>query len=235
MDKIRFRASQVGKLMTNPRSKKDREAGVLSQTAKSMIEERFLEVQYGAREPIVTDEMLKGHIVESDSVRLLNEALPVSEYRQLYRGKRKHNDYFSGTCDILLSNAVEDIKSSWSLKTFFNVRENNIPDIYYAQGQVYMDLFERDTFRLCYALISTPDELLNGAERRLLYKFNGEESNDYQQAVQQLWSIHKVDHIPAQDRVKVFHFKRDEEYLTELKSRVEKAREYYDTLSLNMT
>lgn len=231
---IRFRASQVGALMTNPRTKKAREAGELSQTAKSMIEERFLELRYGARKPVVTDEMLKGHICESDSVRLLDEVLPIDEYRKLYNGPRGKNKYFAGTCDILLSDAVEDIKSSYNLYTFFKVRESNIPDTYYAQGQVYMDLFERNTFRLCYVLTSTPPELLSSEERKLLWKYNGEESADYQEALEQLWSIHNVDHIPAHDRVKVFEFQRDEAYLQELKNRVVKAREYYSTLSLNM-
>jgi len=276
--KVRFRASQVGKLMVGGTefseadqaylqelydrrdgkhlSKSGKPLGLtktqqqedhiskyeakkaqgfqLGATAKAVVEQRFLEVQYGARQPVVTDEMLKGHMVESDSVRLLDQVLPVNEYRKLYTGKRRHNDFFDGICDIELSDVIEDMKSSWSLVTFFKTRQSTIPEDYYGQGQVYMDLFGKDKFRLCYVLVSTPDELLYKAERRLEYKFNSDESKDYQEAVEQLWSIHKVNHIPAQDRVKVFEFERNEEYLTELKKRVEYAREYYSTLRLNM-
>lgn len=232
---VRFRASSAGKLMTNPRSKKAREAGELSQTAKSMIEMAYLQNQYGASEPIVTKEMLKGHMVEPDSVKLLDKVLPSAEYRKLYRGPRKKNAFFSGSCDIELSDTIEDIKSSWSLITFFKTRRNTIPETYYGQGQVYMDLYKKDKFRLCYTLVSTPEELLIREESRLRHMYNGEESKDYQEAIEQLWSIHKVDHIASEDRLKVFHFERDDEYLKELKYRVKHARDYYKTIKLNDT
>jgi hypothetical protein len=234
-ENVLFRASQVGALMVNPRTKKAREAGELSATAKTMIEETFLQLEYGARKPVVTREMIKGHLNESEAIRVLDKVMPIDAYRKLYTGQRKFNDYFIGSCDIPLPDAVEDIKNSYDLTTFFKVRESTIPATYYAQGQVYMDLWGVDTFRLCYVLTSTPEELIQEEEKSFFFKYGSDESEDYLQACEQIRSIHEVDHIPAEHRVKVFTFPRDEEYLTELKSRVEKAREYYATLKLNMT
>ena len=42
-----FTSSQIANLMTEPRSKKDKEAGLLSQTAISYIESKAVEVIYG--------------------------------------------------------------------------------------------------------------------------------------------------------------------------------------------
>jgi hypothetical protein len=214
---------------------KDAGGFILGKTAKTMIEDLFVGLNYQAIEPVVTPQMLKGHAVESDSVKLHDQVFPEKgQYRALYRDGRKFNEWFIGKPDLLLPKIVEDYKSSWNLLTFFRIREEGLNPLYFGQGQVYMDIFKKEVFRLVYCLVSTPAWILEGEEKRLFAKFGYEDTEDYQEAVAQLHSVHIVDHIPAEHRVKVFEFERDDEYLRELKYRVKYAREYYDTLSLNM-
>lgn len=204
----------------------------LSATAKSFVEQVWLEKMYGYYEPIYTHEILKGHLCEQDSMALVSEVYPTDEFRRKCRGEYE-NRYFTGHPDILLekSGVVEDIKSSWSLKTFFETRD--FPELYYAQGQVYMDLTGADHFRLFYCLIDTPQELLWREEKRLYWLFGGD-SEDYIRASEQLYKNHDYSKIPPKQRVKVFEFGRDKDYMKELKTRVKYAREYFDSLSLEM-
>lgn len=262
-NKIRFRASGVGALMVGgidavelakrdelakngnankltPIMAKDlkrlQEAGIefeLGATAKSFVKSEWLRIKYNYDEPVVTNEMLKGHICEQDSIKLISEVHPVKAFRR--KNTRQFiNDYFKGCPDIVLKqlDTIEDVKSSWSLKTFFEV--DSYPEMYYAQGQVYMDLTGAKKFKLYYCLNNTPIELLTGEDKKYYYRFGGADNNPhYLEAVEKLYRNHNYDHIPAQDRVKVFEFEYDPEYITELKRRVEYARVYFDSLRLN--
>lgn len=206
----------------------------LSETAKRFVEQSWLLDVYGYRKIIATREMMKGHLCEQDSIGLVSELWESEEFR-IKNTRRLYGQYFQGTPDVILKNEgiIEDVKTSWDLRTFFEVREE--PELYYCQGQCYMHLFEVDSFRLHYCLVDTPDELLMKEAKSLFFKYGKDEDNPhYQEAVEQLYTNHKVSHIPAHLRIKTFEFKYDEEYVTDLIERVGYAREYYSTLTLNM-
>lgn len=235
MKQIKFRASSAGHLMANPRAKKAREAGELSQTAKTYIQNVWLRENYGYDEPVVTNQMLKGHLCEQDSMGLVSKLYPSPEFRK--KNKRNYiNDWFTGTPDVILAldNTVEDLKTCWDLRTYFEKME--VPKLYYTQGQVYMDLTGARKFRLHYCLINTPEELILEEEKRFWFRFGCDDENKhYQQISRQLRRNHHFDHIPIEQRVKTFTFDYDEAFMAELKKRIEKARSYYATLSLTMT
>jgi hypothetical protein len=65
---MKWRASQIGKLMTTSRSKTD----VLSQTAKSYIEQLAKEDYFGYTSPLVNRYLDKGTNQELESINLLN-------------------------------------------------------------------------------------------------------------------------------------------------------------------
>ena len=202
----------------------------LSQTAKRFIESEWLRIKYGYDEPVVTNEMLKGHLCEQDSIKLISEVHPVKAFRRK-NTKRFENDHFKGCPDIVLLDLIEDVKSSWSLRTFFEV--DSYPELYYAQGQVYMDLTGAKKFRLYYCLNNTPLELLIGEDKKFYYRFGGADNNPhYIEAQEKLYRNHNYDDIPANQRVKMFEFDYDPEYIAELKKRVEHARLYFDSLKL---
>ena len=224
----RFRASATGKLMTKGRKKDE----LLGETAKTMIEELFLRNEFGYDEIIQTKEMKKGHLCEAESRDLVQKVLGGS-----YRKRNTtnfHNEYFTGTPDIILEGdqVIEDIKNSWSLKTFFKADGSNKD--YYWQGQTYMELTGAKVFRLIYTLNPIPEDLMIDEERKLYYQFGQDELNDdYQRAVTQLYHNNDlINGLKPEQRVKVFTFERDDEAIKLMYDQAKAGIEYYNTLEL---
>jgi len=225
MDKILFRCSGVGALLTKPRNKSE----VLSETAKSLIHAMWLDYTYGYREYINNEYMDKGLKMEQDSMALVQKVLG-GAFRIKNREKLK-NEYLIGTPDIILADTVEDIKTCWSLRTFFEAEPTTM---YIAQAQAYMALTGKHEYRLIYSLIpNTKDMIINECER-LVYKFNREYENaDYIEQCQQIQRNNDlINDLPISDRVKVFELKYDADMIAEMYSKIEQGREYYSTLKL---
>ena len=200
-------------------------------TAKNYIRDCWLRNTYGYDEPVVTNEILKGLICEDESIDLLSRVVPGA-----FRYKNQEtfaDDHFTGTPDIILDGEwIEDVKTSWSLRTFF---ETTRPDpMYYTQGQVYLALTGRRRFRVAHILVPTPDEIVEEEVKRFYFKFNCDEENPhYIQAAEKTRKMHAAVHlVPEAQRVKCFDFYRDDRHIDTLRSRVETARKYYATLSL---
>jgi len=231
MADILFRASGCGALMTDPRLKKDKDNGVLSNTAKTFVKEIWMRDKYGFDMPVVTPQMLKGLLCEQDVLGLMNRQIKSKDFRLKNRDEL-NDDKYKGTPDVILKTEgiVEDAKCSWTLMTFFNAV---LTKMNYAQAQVYMRLTGLKKFRVVYAAVNTPEELLLDEKRRFYYKFGCDEENvHYIECSEKLERIHKVDYVPESDRWKMFEFEYNEEYMEEMDRRVIKAREYYNTLKL---
>lgn len=198
-------------------------------TALGYIRECWLRAEYGYDEPVVTPEMLKGILCEDEAIGVVTRQVP-GQFR-IKNDQCYVNDWFIGTPDVVLDDAIEDVKCSWTLKTFVDVQH---PDaLYYAQGQVYMDLTGRDTFRLCHVLLPTPEQIVLEEQKRFYFRFNCDEENPhYIDCYNRLEKMHDVSQIPEDQRIKVFEFHREDLYLARLRKRVEQAREVYDTLTL---
>jgi hypothetical protein len=120
-NKVRFRASSWGNLLTEPQSKADREAGVLSKTCQSELIKIYNLLKYGRKRDITTKQMEKGKLAEEESIALLCQV----DNKMYYKNEdRLSNEFFDGLPDIYsgksLSEAdtVDDIKTSWDLDTF---------------------------------------------------------------------------------------------------------------------
>ena len=94
---IKFRASQVGKLMGLPKTIKDQKAGLLSKTAQTYVQEVWLQKKFGYRENVTTKYMDKGLTMEDDSIALLSDVDGKFYTKNI---KYKANEYLTGTCDI---------------------------------------------------------------------------------------------------------------------------------------
>ncbi|MGV6816164.1 MAG: hypothetical protein ACWA44_02705 [Thiotrichales bacterium] len=235
---------QIGKPLKDMDAKiaaleaKKEEGFRFGETAISYIEDTWLKDKYGYRKPMVTKETLKGQICEQDSFKLVDQVLPSTILRSKCR-QRMYTGLLTGNCDSDLEpeDMIEDVKTSWDLGSFFAVRE--APELYFAQGQVYMRLYGRSRFRLIYCLVDTPFFLLEKElnKYRYMFSWNGDKTNEeYVKIEDQLHRNHTVEHrIPAEDRVKFFEFERDDAYISELERRVEFAQEVYDSLKLNNT
>ena len=228
-NKILFRCSGTGALMTDPKLKADKDAGNLSETAKTFVEDKWLFDTFGFAESIKNQYMDKGNECEQDSMDLVTQVLE-GGFRSRYNTKLQ-NDYVIGTPDIVLQDCVEDIKTSWNLKTFFNAE---LSKMYFAQAQCYMWLTGKEKYRLIYALVPTPQSMVLNECEKLVYKYGKNYDNeDYIAECQQIQRNNDlIKELPIEKRVKVFAFDYDPNYIETLKNKIEKAREYYNTLKL---
>ena len=228
-NKVLFRCSGAGALLTEPRLKADKEAGLLSDTAKTFVEDKWLFDTYGFRESIKNDYMDKGIEMEQESMELTQDVLG-GGFRSRFNTKLS-NDYVVGTPDVVIADYVEDIKTSWNLKTYFNAEPTTM---YITQAQCYMWLTGRLKYRLIYCLVPTPQHIVANQMQKLSYSYAGNYDNlDYIEECQQIQRNNDlINEIAKRDRVKVFEFTYDEALIEKLKGQIEKARNYYLTLKL---
>ena len=203
----------------------------LSQTAKTMVRNIWLQREYGHYRPMVVKETLKGHLCEDKAIDILDELMPVKGLR-VANTKNYQNEFFTGTPDVPLEedDLIEDIKAPWDAETFKTAEPDQD---YIAQAQTYMALLKISKYRLCYVLVNTPEDILEREIKRYYFKFGQDEDNeDYQEIAQRLRAAHNFDHIPLNQRLKVWTFYSDGSYQEEMVRRVKAARKYYDTLTL---
>lgn len=222
MTAFKIRCSAIGKIMTNPRTKGE----LLSQTAKTYIEEEVLRAKYGVIKPFYSRYTDKGNLVEGEAIEMASKALEIG----LIWKNEEHftNDFLTGTPDVNTDTILLDVKSSWDATTFpFFATEIPTKDYYY-QLQGYMELTGKTEALLVYCLVNTPIEMVEDEIRRAHWNAHLlEEDLDLRD---EILKRHVFDHIPLNRRVKVFKVEKDEQVINEIKDRVELCREYYNTL-----
>ena len=196
---FKMRASSLGKVMADPRTKSD----VLSVGAKTYIVQQAKEFVYGFHKEISGKPLEKGNRVEDASIELYNSVM-FTNYKK--NTERKSNDWLSGECDIDTGDKIIDIKSSWSLDTFPCLSEDGINKDYEWQGRAYMMLWNRDHFENAYCMVNTPDELIG-----------------YEQE-----SIHFVDDITESLRVTITAYERDKLLEEKICERIKECQKYFD-------
>ena len=196
---MKWHPSQLGKLMTNPRSKSE----VLSETAKSEIRRIAKEDFFGYETELNTKPILKGKLWEQEGIDLLNQ---VRFTKYVKNAVRVENEYMTGECDIIIDDLIIDIKSSWSLETFPATPSEGDSSDYEWQGRAYMWLYDRPSFELIYTMYDTDDTLLTDWDNK---------------------SIHKVSHIDPIKRITVIRYERDTQYEELIIERLRACNEYY--------
>ena len=198
---MKFRASQLGKLMTSSRTKGE----ALSQTAKSYIIQKAKEDFFEYKSELNSKYITKGLAQEQDSINLLN-LVRLEDYKK--NEERVENEWLSGCCDIITDTSIIDIKTSWSLDTF-PATTYELKDLsdYEWQGRAYMWLYDMPSFELCYVMVSTAPELLGEYE-------NG--------------ALHYVEHIAPEKRITSITFERDKEIEIQMAERLILATEFYN-------
>jgi len=219
---MKIRCSQLGKIMTAPRSKSE----VLSQTAKTYIEELAKEHLFGIKKVFKSRYTDKGNEVEEKAIELTEEVLG---FEFLTKNENYYqNDYIKGTPDIITTSLVIDVKSSWSGDTF-PFFETELPNKdYYYQVMGYMWLTGKKNALISYCLINTPEEIVNDEIRRTAWgKYEIEPSEE---TIRDVVALHSFDHIPKDRRVKAFHVEYNEGVINEMKTRIEHCRTYFNEL-----
>jgi hypothetical protein len=208
--------------MTEPRSKSE----VLSQTAKSYIEDLFNELEFGYRKEFSSRYTDKGLEMEDEAIQFASEQF---DWEFVVKNtERFTNDYITGEPDINTDNLLADIKCSWSLDTYPMFEADLKNKDYYWQLQGYMWLTGKTQAELVYCLMNTPLQIVEDEVRRAHWKAGLiDEDIDLRHEVQ---LKHNYDNIPSKLRVKRYIIERDEKKIEKIIEKVEIAREYYKML-----
>jgi hypothetical protein len=216
------RCSSLGKLLTEPRSKSE----VLSQTAKSYIEDLFNELEFGYRKEFSSRYTDKGLEMEDEAIQFASEQFDWDFV--IKNTERFTNDYITGEPDINTDSLLADIKCSWSLDTYPMFEADLKNKDYYWQLQGYMWLTGKTEAELVYCLMNTPLQIVEDEVRRAHWKAGLiDEDIDLRHEVQ---TKHNYDNIPSKLRVKRYIVERDEKAIEKIIEKVEIAREYYKML-----
>jgi hypothetical protein len=238
-EKIQIRCSSIGKLMTEPKLKADKEAGNLSETTKSYLVDVYVTEKYG-REPEIHSKFIeKGLAAEDDSITLYSR-----QKKAFYKKNedRLFNEYIKGTPDLYEGEAITkadvviDIKTSWDVFSFFRTKAKDLNNDYYYQLQGYLALTGAHTAKLVYCLVDTPEILINDEKRRLMYKMGvaTDLNEDYIQAAEELDKSMRFSDIPMSERVYEITIQRDEDVITRIYDKVKKARLYLAELETKL-
>lgn len=217
-----FRCSQLGKLMTNPRSKSE----LVSETTKSYLLEVYIAEVFGREYEIESKYLDKGNFAEEDSLTLVTNQLG----RLLVKNKeRLSNEYIAGTPDVIEKDSILDIKTSWNIFSFAKADGGNKD--YYWQLQGYMWLTGKKQANLAYTLVNTPVHLIADEKSRRAYKAGIIDDNEALAELEAVIDNEMIfDDIPEEVRMKLFHFDYNEADIEKLKDRIEKARMYLNQM-----
>lgn len=222
---LKVRCSHIHRIMTNSRSKTG-----LSETAKTLVEEYYIQHRFGRSKELTNKYINKGLAVEEDSITLfskLNRKFLVKNKQSL------ENDYIIGTPDIFIKQAdtiteVIDIKSSWDIWTYYRAKRA-LDDAYFWQVMGYMWLTNARKATVAFCLVDTPEVLINDEKRKLMWKMGAISDEDelYQLAAKVVEKNMRFDDIPIEHRVHTWTVEFQEDLIDQLKQRIEEARKYF--------
>ena len=238
--KTLFRCSSLGHLMVEPKSKADKDAGNLSESAKTHLIDVYVSAKYDRQTEISSRYISKGLMVEEDSITLYSRVK-----KSFFRKNEDSllNEFIKGTPDLYTGNTIHtaetiiDIKSSWDIFTFFRNHTKGINNLYWWQLQGYMALTGAKSSNLAYCLVNTPEMLITDEKKKLMYKMGcaTTESEYFLQACDELDKALTYDDIPLNERLIEFQIDRDEAAIESLYSRIEKARAYLNELEYEIS
>ncbi len=228
MDKIfKIRASATGQIMTMPKTKKAKEAGELSATAKTYCQSWLMEQLYNRRKSFSSKYTSKGLEVESESIDYVAEQL---NWGLVFKNDEwRDGDYITGTPDIVHKDSIIDIKNSWEAFTFplFDAELKN--KAYWWQIQSYLSLWNMQKGSVVYLLSNTPEHIV---EREIVSEMYKQELEEVPKGfAEHIMENHQCDNIDASLRIKVFHVERDDAAIEMINLQVMKCREYIKELS----
>lgn len=215
----------------------------LSETAKAFVRKVWRQYEKGFIKEIKSKFLDKGLFREEDAITLISEVDGVF-YKK--NEERRENEDHTGECDIFkefpIKKITQDTKCSWDPETFMDAK----PDpLYEGQGQIYMELWDADEHHIRYCLVDAPPHLVQKAKDDAKWKYYSGDMTDaeldalekmmqpiYEQIERNMVYSTNPAYTKA-ERVKTFIYKRDREYMKEMKAMVKLAREYYQTLTLN--
>jgi len=226
-----IRASGVGAIMTNPRSKSE----LISETTKKELEAIVLFDKYGIERDFSSMPTSKGIELEPLAIDICKNILgwfDVSETK-----KRMINDYITGEPDVLTPTVLADIKCSFSAETFPWFQKQLTNKAYYYQMQSYMWLANKKESELVYILLTTPErmvlDLINKEAWKMLpdpkfERYSQDEIFDIAERV--IRSKHNFEQIPIEKRIRKYEIQYDEKTIEQIIERIDYLKPIYNQM-----
>ena len=204
----------------------------LPQTAKSYCQTWIKEQLYDRHFNFGSKYTDKGNAVEDESIEFIARQLGYSEFEIQTGVFLKNNEFFEnefmcGTPDVDLPKLIIDAKNSWDADTFplFEVELPNKD--YYWQGQGYMNLTNKQKYKVIYTLMNTPELIIESEMRRDCYR-KGIQFEDAE--YQEYYDNMTYDNVPDNLRIKIFEFDRNDADILAINARVIECRKYIKTV-----
>ncbi|MGC6245768.1 translocation protein TolB precursor [Pasteurella multocida] len=214
MYNLKVKCSMLHRLIGEPKTKADKEAGKITETAKSAVREIVKFDLFGYESFEGNKYTQKGNNLEDQAIKLsgLRRGLPLKKNTE-----RRENDLITGECDVYIPSRrlIIDTKCSWDIGShpfFIDEAEDKAKKAGYdIQMQGYMWLWDCEEAQIDFILLPTPLDLIKSYE-------NAEKFVDL------------VEQIPQQKRITTVVVKRDEKVIERIKERIPKAQAYYQQL-----
>ena len=238
-DNYFVRASSIGGLMTNGRSKTE----LLGKTAKDSILASALLNKRGYREEITGSPLEKGIYNEDEALDMLCDKMNWEVPHREIQKERFYNEYITGEPDLCIKDLgiLADVKNSHTPMSFpWLVDTSDLKKHhkgYWWQLQAYMWLSGIHTSYLAYCLADFPEHMIKSKIQSELYRAYGKpeartldmsdiedevESRMKKQMTFSQWESH--------EKIRIFKIELDEEAIEELKTRIVEARKIYDII-----
>lgn len=230
-NKVKFRASSWGNLMTEPKTKEDKLAGKLSATAQKELIKIYSLLKYNRKKDITTNQMDKGKQAEPESIELFSR---VENTPYIKNEDQLENEWFCGKPDIFTGPSIHkatmiwDIKSRWELETFMPKLAEDADKSDEYQLQCYYSLTGAKGGGIANTLVDCPLNILLDEQRRLLYSMNvaTDENPEYKAAAAELERLLTFPDIDYRERVIKQPVVRDDEIIERMKAKVPVFREW---------
>lgn len=219
MKQFKCRCSKIGDIMTN-----GTKGNPIGKTVESVLNLWLKEQDqlYGMQKEFSNKYTKKGNEVEQESIDYIADQL---NYGMLFKNEQSfEDDFLTGTPDVVLKDTIIDAKNSWDPFTF-PLFETKINPDYFYQGQGYMGLTGRESYKLIYCLIDTPEYLIIRSAQSYCYEHNLDLDDEI---LDKFIKRMTYKHIPDCLKIKVYEFKKDETIIKSIQKRVELCREYID-------
>ena len=242
--------------MTEPKLKADKEAGNLSQTAKTYLREIFIEKKYNRRKEFESKYTNKGKSEEDSGITLYCIVKKVLYKKNVTRW---NNHFITGEPDLVNHPSKPthgvDIKCSWSIWTF-PYKDDELSDAYWWQNQCYMHLTGATEWSTAFCLVNASASLITNEKKSIWYKMECPDMGDdnYADYIDKCIEIEKnmifniqefkqenpgfdLDtkvwsfDVPLEERVIEFKVQRDNEAIKKIEDVVTKARKYLNELN----
>jgi hypothetical protein len=217
--------SSLSKITTEPRNKADKDAGELSETAKTHLIEIYALEKYNFKKDISNKYTEKGNFCEPEGLSMISEftGLTIEKNEETF-----FNEYFVGTPDALVEEKqiIFDNKAAWDWLTLLKNIEDGINGDYLSQMNGYLKLKGWRSGYIAHTLIDTPEHIRLAEKYALLRKMDvvSEESIDFLRVWDKKERNMIFSQYPLEERIIFFEVTLDDEYIEKAEKKVVKSR-----------